>query len=114
MKVDGDIKDRGRIKWTAMILPEHLAELRNWHTEDDLTARPELTEWDLAAIQEEIEIAYRRKCETLIKTWRNNRIIEYQGIIETIDLHSKAILLADLFGDIRISIEQIISAQSVN
>ncbi|MCG7344778.1 YolD-like family protein [Sporosarcina sp. ACRSL] len=114
MNIDGEIKDRGRIKWTAMMLPEHLTELRNWHTEDDRTVRPELTEWDLAAIQEEIEIAYRRKCETLIKTWRNNHIFEYQGIIETIDLHNKLILLADPFGDLQISIEQIISVQSIN
>ncbi|MCM3638240.1 YolD-like family protein [Sporosarcina luteola] len=114
MKVNGDIKDRGRIKWTAMMLPEHLTELRDWHAEDELTERPELTEWDLAAIQEEIEIAYKRKCETLIKTWRDNRIVENQGIIEAIDLHSKAILLADPFGDIRIPIEHIISVQCID
>lgn len=114
MKVEGDIKDRGRIKWTAMMLPEHLTELRDWYAEDDLTVRPKLTEWDLAAIQEEIEIAYKRKCETLIKTWRDGRIIEYQGIIEAIDLHNKAILLADPFGDMWIQIEGIISVQSID
>ncbi|MCM3711053.1 YolD-like family protein [Sporosarcina luteola] len=114
MKVDGDIKDRGRIKWTAMMLPEHLADLRDWHAEDGLTERPELTEWDLAAIQEEIEIAYKRKCETLIKTWRDNRIIENQGTIETIDLHKKAILLVEHFGEIRIQIEEIISVQAID
>lgn len=114
MKVDGDIKDRGRIKWTAMMLPEHTEMLRDWYAEDGLTNRPELTEWDLVAIQEEIEIAYKRKCETLIKTWREGRIIEHQGTIEKIDLHNKTILLADPFGDERISIEQIISAQCID
>ncbi|WP_262173231.1 YolD-like family protein [Saccharococcus sp. Marseille-Q5394] len=114
MKVDGDIKDRGRIKWTAMMLPEHLADLREWHAEDEHTERPELTEWDLAALQEEIEIAHKRKCETLIKTWRDGRIIENQGIIEAIDLHNKAILLADPFGDLRFSIENVISAQCID
>ncbi|WP_252502747.1 YolD-like family protein [Sporosarcina sp. Marseille-Q4943] len=114
MKVEGDIKDRGRIKWTAMMLPEHLVDLRDWHAEDDLTARPELTEWDLAAIQEEIEIGYKRKCETLVKTWRDGRVIENQGIIEGVDIQNKAILLSDPFGDMRIQIEGIISVQSVN
>lgn len=114
MKIDGDIKDRGRIKWTAMMLPEHLVELRDWYAEDDLTDRPELTEWDLAAIQEELEIAYKRKCETLIKTWRDGRIIGNQGIIEVIDIHNKAILLADPFGDMRIQIDEIVSVQSID
>jgi hypothetical protein len=114
MKVDGDIKDRGRIKWTAMMLPEHLVELRDWHAEDELTKRPELTEWDLSALQEELEIACKRKCEALIKTWRDGHIIENQGIIEAFDLHNKAILLADPFGDMRISIEHIISAQCID
>lgn len=114
MKVEGDIKDRGRIKWTAMMLPEHTVMLRDWYAEDELTERPELTEWDLAAIQEEIDLAYRRKCETLIKTWRDGKIIEHQGITEKIDLHNKTILLADPYGDERISIEQIISAQCID
>ncbi|MFS0688980.1 YolD-like family protein [Sporosarcina sp. 179-K 8C2 HS] len=114
MEVKGDIKDRGRIKWTAMMLPEHLAELRDWHAEDSQTDRPELTEWDLTAIQEEIEIAYKRKCQTLIKTWRDGCIIENQGIVEVIDLHNKAIILADPFGDLRISIEHIISVQCID
>ncbi|MCM3636366.1 YolD-like family protein [Sporosarcina luteola] len=114
MKVNGEIKDRGRIKWTALMLPEHLTELRDWYAEDAHTEQPELTEWNLAAIQDEIEIAYKRKCETLIKTWRDNRIVEYQGIVETIDLYNKSILLADSIGDFRLSIEHIISAQCID
>lgn len=114
MEVKGDIKDRGRIKWTAMMLPEHTVELRDWYAEDDLTDRPELSEWDLAAIQEEIEIAFKRKCETLVKTWSDGKVILHQGTIENIDLHNKTILLADPFGDEQISIKKIISAQCID
>jgi hypothetical protein len=73
------IRDRGNIKWTAMMLPEHIIELRNWMDKDHYEERPELSEWDLQSIQEEIEVSYKPKCETLIKTWkdhdawRNNR-----------------------------------------
>lgn len=114
MKVDGDLKDRGRIKWTAMMLPEHIALLRDWQAEDGLTERPELTEWDLAAIQEEIEVAYKRKCETLIKTWRNGKIIEHQGTIDRINIHNKVIVLADPFGDEHIQMSDMVSAQCLN
>lgn len=36
MKSVGEVKDRGRIKWTAMMLPEHIKELRAWQNEDEL------------------------------------------------------------------------------
>lgn len=113
MKVYGDVKDRGRIKWTAMMLPEHVAQLRDWQTEDSRVERPELSEWDLEAIQEEIERAYKRKCETLIKTWDNGKVIQHQGIIDGLDLHKKVIILADPFGDERISVEKIIYVQCI-
>ena len=72
-------RDRGRIKWTAMMLPEHVSALREWQEEDILGDRPELNEWDLQLIQEEIEFAYKRKCQTLIRTWENGKITEFQG-----------------------------------
>ncbi|MHC8516964.1 YolD-like family protein [Sporosarcina sp. ITBMC105] len=114
MKIIGDIKDRGRIKWTAMMLPEHITELRDWIAEDGLTEEPELTEWDLEAIQEESERAYKRKCETLIKTWDDGKMIQHQGIVDGIDLHNKFIVLADPFGDERISVEKIIYVQCID
>ena len=63
------IRDRGNIKWTAMMLPEHIVELRNWMDKDHYIERPELSEWDLQSIQEEIEVSTNRKCQTLVKTW---------------------------------------------
>ena len=68
------IRDRGNIKWTAMMLPEHVVELRKWMDQDNYTERPELNEWDLQSIQEELEIAFKKQCETLIKTWANGLI----------------------------------------
>ena len=61
-------------------------ELRKWMDQDNYTERPELNEWDLQSIQEELELAYKRQCETLIKTWDNGRIIQHHGIVEDIDL----------------------------
>ncbi|MGG0667440.1 hypothetical protein ABE073_02820 [Lederbergia citrisecunda] len=47
MKVEGNFKDRGQNKWTAMLLLEHLTGLRDSHAKDDLTDRPELPEISL-------------------------------------------------------------------
>lgn len=107
------IRDRGNIKWTAMMLPEHVKELREWMDEDHHTMKPELTEWDLQIIQEELEMVYKRKCETLIKTWKDGRMIHHQGIIVDIDILRKCIVLEDPFGFDALLVEDIISVQSI-
>ncbi len=45
------LRDRGRIKWTALMLPEHVERLRAWQAEDEQPVRREpdeqqLEEWD--------------------------------------------------------------------
>jgi len=96
------------------MLPEHLLELRKWTNEDTYTDRPELNEWDFQLIQEELELAFKRKCETLIKTWFNGRIIEYQGVILKIDLFKKTIALEETAGMRQIPVASIINVQSMD
>ena len=45
-----NIRDRGNVKWTAMMLSEHVAELHRWQNEDNYEGRPELDDYDLQAI----------------------------------------------------------------
>ncbi|NYF23409.1 YolD-like family protein [Sporosarcina sp. JAI121] len=105
-------RDRGTKKWAmSMILPEHLVELRNWMEKEHYEERPELSEWDLQAIQEEIEVAYKRKCQTLIKTWKDGKIMTRGAIIEIIDVHSRCVVLDDPFGLERIPISDIVGVQ---
>ena len=53
------IHDRGRIKWTAMMLPEHVKLLRDWVKEDKYEDKREIDEQQLelmnAALSEAIE-----------------------------------------------------------
>jgi len=55
------IRDKGNIKWTAMMLSEHVAELRRRqneeHYEEHYEERPGLDDFDFQAIQYEIEVA---------------------------------------------------------
>lgn len=94
------IRDRGNIKWTAMMLPEHLEELRKWQAEDDLVKRPVLSEWDLMEIQEEIDLALRRKCEVEVQTWRDGVIHKLAGVIDDLDVTGKRIRVADGWVDV--------------
>ncbi len=64
------IRDRGRIKWTSLMLPEHVKMLREWKKED-LREQPEqpdeqqlelFNEWvsEAKALQKKVIIEYNR------------------------------------------------------
>ncbi|WP_148795752.1 YolD-like family protein, partial [Rossellomorea marisflavi] len=46
------IRDRGKIKWTSMMLPEHVKMLRDWAEEDSFEKRRELDEQELEMMNE--------------------------------------------------------------
>ena len=87
------IRDRGNIKWTAMMLPEHLRELRKWQAEDNLVKRPDLSEWDLQQIQQEIDRAIRSRKLTEVQTWSDGILRKDVGVIASADISSQRIQL---------------------
>lgn len=85
------LRDRGNIKWTGLMLPEHMEALRKWYDEDNQVPRPKLSEWDLMEIQEEIDLGYRRKCLVEVQTWKDGEIRKHTGVIDDLDVVSKKI-----------------------
>lgn len=57
MKQVGDIKDRGIIKWQGMMLTEHVEMIRAWYEENKHDVKPDLNEYDLQLLQEELVLA---------------------------------------------------------
>ena len=57
------VRDRGSKKWVAMMLPEHVQLIRQYNEDIKKVHRPSLDEFDLLAIQEQIEIAMKRNVE---------------------------------------------------
>ncbi|WP_243290152.1 YolD-like family protein [Bacillus sp. FJAT-47783] len=57
------IRDRGTIKWTAMMLPEHVKILRDWMKEDGYEEKPELDEQKLEQFNELIYQSLKQRCE---------------------------------------------------
>ncbi|MEV9640405.1 YolD-like family protein [Mammaliicoccus sciuri] len=107
-------RDRGGIKWTSLFIPEHLELIREWYAEDDYVEKPELDQIDWDNIQETLEAAYKRKCETEVQTWKDGKINYHQGKIREINVQSKVVLIEDPFGIDRISVSEIINVQCVN
>jgi hypothetical protein len=51
------IRDRGRIKWTSMMLPEHVKMLRDWVKEDGYEEKREMDEQQLELMNETLSEA---------------------------------------------------------
>ncbi|AQQ54729.1 YolD-like family protein [Planococcus lenghuensis] len=113
MKLQGDIKDRGMVKWQGMMLPEHNQLLRDWYAEDGQDTKPELTADDLELIQEEIETALTRRCEVKLKTWRDHKFQFHRGVIKEVNSAQKLLVFEDPFNEYRIAAREIVGIQTM-
>lgn len=112
MTVKGQIKDRGQIKWTAMMLTEHVQLLRDLKKEDRYNTKPILDDFDLEAIYEEIRLAYMRQCEVELHLW-NDEATTLIGLITAINLQKKTLSLKQEGQENLISFETIIGAKTI-
>lgn len=78
-------RDRGTIKWNAMMLPEHVKLLREWQAEDKIIAKPELDEWVLQEMSGQIQWAYEQQSALELTVWEVERLYKVQGKIARVD-----------------------------
>ena len=91
------LKDRGNMKWTAMMLPEHLVQIKEWKREQFYDKKRELTEWELEEIEQTIQSAFKMKKLIKLTLWNHNKFHDEIGKITGADLYKKELLLdADL------------------
>lgn len=107
-------RDRGSIKWTSLFVPEHLERIREWYAEDDYVERPELDQFDWDNIQQTLEVAHQRQCETEVKTWKDGKINPYRGKILEINIQTKIVMLEDPFCIERIAVGDIVNVSCIN
>lgn len=65
------IRDRGRIKWTSMMLPEHVKMLRDWVKEDQYEQQREMDEQQLEMMNETLSEAIEFDQYVTITHYRN-------------------------------------------
>ena len=107
VKMDGNIRDRGKIKWTAMMLPEHVKELRQWQEDADKVKRPDLDEFDLQTMQEEVGRALSSGLETRITTWADGYFRYHRGIVH--EATTQYVCYEDPFGKHRVAVNEIVA-----
>src|SRR4051794_28284664 len=104
------IRDRGNIKWTAMMLLEHVKAVRDWLEADGHVKCPNLDDWELESIQMEIELVFKHQCAAGVTTWRNGKEFVYNGKISELDQRLNFNSIEGPFGDDRIPVADVVKA----
>jgi broad-specificity NMP kinase len=94
------IRDRGRIKWTAMMLPEHVKMLRDWVKEDGYEQKKELDEQQLEYMNDILSEAKEVDRKVTITHFRN---LTYEMVIGKIyhwDEINRKLRIMDQFEEI--------------
>lgn len=86
-------KDRGTIKWTSLMLPEHIQRLRAWEQELHDTLPKEKAEWELEALHQTIQQAHKLKMLITFTLYKQGTWQTTTGIITAIDLNKQHLLL---------------------
>ena len=86
-------KDRGTIKWTSLMLPEHIQRLRSWENELHDTPPKAKAEWELEALHQTIQQAYELKMPITFTLYQQDTWQKTTGFITTIDVIKQYLLL---------------------
>lgn len=108
------LKDRGNMKWTAMMLPEHLVEIKKWKEEQFHEKKRNLTEWELEEIEITIQRAFKMRQLVTLTLWDNNKLHDETGQITGTDTIKKELLLDTDMAIKRISFVEIQDAKLVD
>ena len=107
------MNDRGSMKWTSMMLPEHLVEIKKWKEEQFHDKKRELTEWELEEIEQSIQRAFKSKKLITLMLWSNNYLHDKIGLVTGMDPYKKELLLDTDISVKRISFNDIQNAKMV-
>jgi hypothetical protein len=83
------IRDRGRMKWTAMMLPEHVKILREWAKEDAWEEPVQLDEQKLEELNETVVNAKENKQKITVQYYAEHYYETVVGTIRSVDAIKK-------------------------
>lgn len=95
------IRDRGRIKWNSLMLPEHVKMLREWAEEDTWMEQTQLDEQKLETLDETAAEAMELGKAILITYFEANRFVHLTGTIHYFDDMKKEFRVIDKSGNVR-------------
>jgi hypothetical protein len=94
------IRDRGSIKWTAMMLPEHVKLLRDWAKEDTYEQKREIDEQKLESMNEIISEAMEYDKSVTITYYQHKNYQLVIGEIYRWDALNQKVHIIDRFEEV--------------
>jgi hypothetical protein len=94
------IRDRGKMKWTSMMLPEHVKLLRDWAKEDAYEKVREIDEQYLEVMNETISEAMEFGSSMTITHYQHKKYELVIGHIHYWDEINGKLHIVDRFGEV--------------
>ncbi|WP_078557219.1 YolD-like family protein [Bacillus alkalicellulosilyticus] len=89
------LRDRGTKKWTAMMIPEHVAKLNELYDELSKIEQPEIDPQQLEEFEVIIAEAMEENQELELSYWKEGIIYNLVGCIHYVDLNTKNLRVID-------------------
>ncbi|MBS4217233.1 YolD-like family protein [Bacillus sp. FJAT-49711] len=89
------IRDRGRIKWNSLMLPEHVTMLRKWAEEDTYEEEKQLDEQRLEMLDEVASVAMEFGKKVMVIHFVDHHHEEVIGKIHYFDAINKEFRIVD-------------------
>lgn len=94
------VNDRGAIKWTSMMLPEHVELLKKLWNEDQKVEKPMLDMQHIEWLEQVLTDAKQKKLLVELTVYSNNRLEKRTGKIRKLDAEIKQIHLQEQDGNV--------------
>ncbi|RNA67097.1 YolD-like family protein [Alteribacter keqinensis] len=95
MKKDNKLRDRGTIKWTSLMLPEHVGMLNTWFEGTKKQPRPELDEQQWEEIGQTVCEGMAFHSELVFTFWEDGFFYQVSGYAEHVNTHKKLLYIRD-------------------
>lgn len=106
------IRDRGRIKWTSMMLPEHVKLLRDWAEADSYEKEKEMDEQKLEEMNHLLLAAMEEHQSVMVTHYRYRKHELIIGQIHYWDELQQRLHIVDHFGEVhRVPLSSIVDVQ---
>lgn len=80
-----EVNDRGTIKWTSIMMPEHIQMLNKMWKEQDRKAKPMLDEQELEEINMKLQLAIHNNLFVVIKHYSDYDYKVAKGKLKKVD-----------------------------
>lgn len=86
-------RDRGSIKWSSLMLPEHTELLKEMWANDGTIAKPTLDEQQTELLNNQLLEAFQRQFSVCLRVYESGGITEITGRVKKLDSRTNSVIL---------------------